>query len=430
MQEFKKSEAKQRLFNDFNAGKVRFIIGSSDTMGTGVNVQLRLKALHHLDVPWLPSQIEQREGRIVRQGNQHDEVDIFAYATLGSLDATMWQNNERKARFIAAALSGDISVRRLEDLGEGQANQFAMAKAIASGDPRLMQKAGLEAEIARLERLRAAHIDDQHAIRRQIRDAEREIERATRRISEIGQDIERFVPTAGEAFAMTVMGTAFAERKPAGRALMQEVLALLHLQHEKETVIASIGGFDLVFVGQRLGRDGYHYTTLLRRTGAEFEIELPVTVTPLGAIARLEHACPTSRASRRPTGTGSPTRANASTPMARGSGGLRVRRRARSEAIGACSARNRTRRDERGRKKGSRRSTPHRGVIEGRRESPRRAVGAAPLALNRPPRDPGRGALARRSVTPRSRLPGRDARRQLRRPARPAGRWGSSERRR
>ena len=290
MQDFKKSEAKQRLFNDFNAGKVRFIIGSSDTMGTGVNVQLRLKALHHLDVPWLPSQIEQREGRIVRQGNQHDEVDIFAYATLGSLDATMWQNNERKARFIAAALSGDTSVRRLEDLGEGQANQFAMAKAIASGDPRLMQKAGLEAEIARLERLRAAHIDDQHAIRRQIRDAEREIERATRRISEIGQDIERFVPTAGEAFAMTVMGTAFAERKPAGRALMQEVLALLQLQHEKETVIASIGGFDLVFAGQRLGRDGYHYTTLLRRTGAEFEIELPVTVTPLGAIARLEHA--------------------------------------------------------------------------------------------------------------------------------------------
>jgi hypothetical protein len=154
-------QAETAPINDFNAGKVRFIIGSYDTMGTGVNVQLRLKALHHLDVPWLPSQIEQREGRIVRQGNQHDEVDIFAYATLGSLDATMWQNNERKARFIAAALAGDTSVRRLEDLGEGQANQFAMAKAIASGDPRLMQKAGLEAEIARLERLRAAHVDDQ-----------------------------------------------------------------------------------------------------------------------------------------------------------------------------------------------------------------------------------------------------------------------------
>ncbi len=128
------------MFGDVRAGRVRFLLGSSETMGTGVNAQLRLKALHHLDVPWLPSQIEQREGRIVRQGNQHDEVDIFAYATEGSLDASMWQNNERKARFIAAALSGDTSIRRLEDLGEGQANQFAMAKAIASGDERLMQR--------------------------------------------------------------------------------------------------------------------------------------------------------------------------------------------------------------------------------------------------------------------------------------------------
>jgi hypothetical protein len=162
MQDYKKTEAKQRLFGDVRAGKVRFLIGSSETMGTGVNAQLRLKALHHLDVPWLPSQIEQREGRIVRQGNQHEEVDIFAYATEGSLDASMWQNNERKARFIAAALSGDTSIRRLEDIGEGAANQFAMAKAIASGDERLMQKAGLEADIARLERLRAAHEDDQY----------------------------------------------------------------------------------------------------------------------------------------------------------------------------------------------------------------------------------------------------------------------------
>ncbi|RWF83128.1 N-6 DNA methylase [Mesorhizobium sp.] len=290
MQDLKKSEAKQRLFGDVRAGKVRFLIGSSETMGTGVNAQLRLKALHHLDVPWLPSQIEQREGRIVRQGNQHEQVDIFAYATEGSLDATMWQNNERKARFIAAALSGDTSIRRLEDLGEGQANQFAMAKAIASGDQRLMQKAGLEADIARLERLRAAHIDDQHAVRRQIRDAERDIEYSTRRIGEIGQDIERLVPTAGGAFAMTVTGKSYAERKEAGRALMKEILTLVQLQQEGEIVIAAIGGFDLEYAGERFGRDGYRYSTVLMRTGATQEIELPVTVTPLGAVSRLEHA--------------------------------------------------------------------------------------------------------------------------------------------
>lgn len=290
MQDFKKSEAKQRLFNDFNAGKVRVLIGSSETMGTGVNVQARLKALHHLDVPWLPSQIEQREGRIIRQGNQHDEVDVFAYATLGSLDATMWQNNERKARFIAAALSGDTSVRRLEDMGEGQANQFAMAKAIASGDQRLMQKAGLEAEIARLNRLRAAHIDDQHAIRRQIRDAERDIEVSTRRIEDTQKDIERLISTFGDAFVMDVGGAAFNERKLAGRALMREILTLVQVQQAGETTLAAIGGFDLVFIGERFGKDGYRYETMLRRTGGDYEIELAVTTTPIGAISRLEHA--------------------------------------------------------------------------------------------------------------------------------------------
>ncbi|KKB86203.1 lactate dehydrogenase [Devosia limi DSM 17137] len=289
MQDFKKSDAKQRLFGDVRAGKIRFLIGSSDTMGTGVNAQLRLKALHHLDVPWLPSQIEQREGRILRQGNQHDVVDIFAYATEGSMDAQMWQNNERKARFIAAALSGDTSIRRLEDLGEGQANQFAMAKAIASGDPRLMQKAGLEADIARLERLRFAHQDDQFAIRRQIRDAERDIEYSTRRIVEVGNDLARLVPTAGNAFGMTVGEERLTERKLAGRALMKEILTLVQLQHEDETIIASIGGFELAYSGQRFGQDGYSYSTALLRTGAETEIELPVTNTPLGAIARLEH---------------------------------------------------------------------------------------------------------------------------------------------
>ncbi|TCM76635.1 DEAD/DEAH box helicase family protein [Rhizobium sp. BK068] len=291
MQDYKKTEAKQRLFADVRAGRIRFLIGSSETMGTGVNAQLRLKALHHLDVPWLPSHIEQREGRIVRQGNQHDVVDIFAYATEGSLDASMWQNNERKARFIAAALSGDTSIRRLDDLGEGAANQFAMAKAIASGDERLMLKAGLEADIARLDRLRAAHDDDQYAVRRQMRDAERDIEVSTRRIGEISQDIERLVPTTGDAFAMTVTGKPFDERKDAGRALMKEILTLVQLQQEGEIVLAAIGGFDLVFEGERFGKgDGYRYTTMLQRTGADYEIDLSITVTPLGAISRLEHA--------------------------------------------------------------------------------------------------------------------------------------------
>ena len=153
MQDHKKSSAKQRLFNALNSGRV--------------NAQRRLKALHHLDVPWLPSQIEQREGRIERQGNEHDEIEIYAYATKRSVDATGWQILERKARFIDAAMAGDRKVRRIEDAGS-QANQFALAKAIASGDERLMRKAGIASEIARLERLRDSHFDDQLALRRKI----------------------------------------------------------------------------------------------------------------------------------------------------------------------------------------------------------------------------------------------------------------------
>lgn len=153
-----------------------------------------------------------------------------------------------------------------------------------------MQKAGLEADIARLERLRAAHQDDLFAIRRQIRDSHRDIEFSTRRIGEIGQDIERLVPTAGDAFSMTVGGTLHSERKPAGRALMKQILTLVQLQQEGKVSIGAIGGFEVDYCGEQFGKDGYRYTTMLVRTGAETEIELPVTATPLGAIARLEHA--------------------------------------------------------------------------------------------------------------------------------------------
>ena len=289
MQDFKKSTDKQRLFNEFNAGRVRILIGSSETMGTGVNVQQRLKALHHLDVPWLPSQIEQREGRIERQGNQHDEIELYAYATLGSMDATMWQNNERKARFIAAALSGDRSIRRVEDIGS-QANQFAMAKAIASGDGRLMQKAGLENEIARLERQRAAHIDDQHDIRRRIHAARHDQQRAEARIVAIRADITRRTPTRGDAFAMMIGDRTATERKVAGASLLSRLgLALLE-RDTRDWTIGGIGGFDLTATIRRdfIGRELVP-ALVIQRTEYEQFIAVQDDLTALGLIARLEH---------------------------------------------------------------------------------------------------------------------------------------------
>jgi hypothetical protein len=290
MQDYKKSADKQRLFADFRAGRVRVLIGSSETMGTGVNVQQRLKALHHLDVPWLPSQIEQREGRIERQGNQHEEIEIYAYATLGSMDATMWQNNERKARFIEAALSGDRTIRRLEEEG-GQANQFAIAKAIASGDSRLMRKAGLESEIARLQRQRAAHIDDQHAIRRQIRDATRDHAHAEARVRAITTDLVRRQSTRGDEFTMEVEGRTIAQRKVAGGSLLTKVRLAARERAERSWMVGRIGGFDLTCAIQSGLRDGRLEPTLaLQRTEFVQAIDLDAETTAVGIIARLEHA--------------------------------------------------------------------------------------------------------------------------------------------
>jgi hypothetical protein len=285
MQEHKKSAAKQRLFADVNAGRVTVLIGSSETMGTGVNAQLRLKALHHLDVPWLPSQIEQREGRIERQGNQNDTIGIYAYATLGSTDATMWQNNERKQRFIDAALSGDRSIRRIEDAGN-QVSQFAMAKAIASGDPRLMQKAGLEAEIARLQRQEAAHFDDQHAVRSQLAAAGRAIAASERRIGEIEQDLTIRTPTKGDLFAMTVDGNSYTERPKAGGALLNLLRNLDVEAKEGDWVLASIGGFRVS--AQAL--EDWHSKELQVTVGLDRDISFNAGLTALGLVSRLEHA--------------------------------------------------------------------------------------------------------------------------------------------
>ena len=289
MQDYKRSADKQRLFADFRAGRVRILIGSSDTMGTGVNVQQRLKAMHHLDVPWLPSQIEQREGRIERQGNQHDAIDIFAYATLGSMDATMWQNNERKARFIEAALSGDRSIRRIEDAGS-QANQFAMAKAIASGDSRLMRKAGLESEIARLQRQRAAYVDDQHAIRRQIRDARYDQTRAEGRIEAITTDLGRRQSTRGDLFAIEIEGRTITQRKPAGASLLTKIRIAVRERIVRCWTIGRIGGFDLtcdIRPGQRDER--VQPELFLERTESPQSIDIDGETTAIGIIARLEH---------------------------------------------------------------------------------------------------------------------------------------------
>src|SRR5262249_8001661 len=127
----------QALFEKVRNGTVRVLIGSTQKMGTGTNVQRRLIALHHLDTPWKPAEVDQRERRILRQGNDNEEVSIFRYVTEGSFDAYMWQALETKARFISQVMTGDCAARRAEDIGS-QELSYAEVKAIASENPAVL----------------------------------------------------------------------------------------------------------------------------------------------------------------------------------------------------------------------------------------------------------------------------------------------------
>ena len=143
---------KAKLFKAVRDGRVRLMLGSTARMGIGTNAQTRLCALHHLDAPWRPCDVEQREGRIMRQGNECEEVEIFRYVTEQSFDSYMWQTLETKARFIAQVMKGDKGIRSLEDV-ELAALSYAEVKALASGNPMVIEKAGVDAEVAKLSTL-------------------------------------------------------------------------------------------------------------------------------------------------------------------------------------------------------------------------------------------------------------------------------------
>ena len=185
---------KQALFEKVRQGTVRVLLGSTAKMGTGTNVQKRLVALHHLDAPWKPAEVEQRDGRILRQGNDNPEVSIFRYVTEGSFDAYMWQALETKARFIAQVMSGDCAVRKAEDIG-GQELSYAEVKAIASGNPAVLTLAEADAELQRLAILKKNHLDEQYLAKKNLRDLPDSIKRAENRLEGLTADMETLAGT-------------------------------------------------------------------------------------------------------------------------------------------------------------------------------------------------------------------------------------------
>ncbi|MGH9164548.1 MAG: hypothetical protein ACRDZW_03405, partial [Acidimicrobiales bacterium] len=241
-------EAKARLFAACRDGRVTVLFGYTDKMGVGTNVQSRAVALHHLDCPWRPADIEQREGRIIRQGNQNAEVSILRYATEASFDIYMWQTVERKAAFIAQVASGRGVDRDVEDIGD-QALSFAEVKALATGNPLILEKAAVDAEVAKLGRLRRSHQDDQHRLRRALGAAEARAARLGHRITDLEAVIARRRDTRGEHFEMTVERVCYRSRADAGHALQRVVSGLVSRREgTSESAVGRLGGFEVGLV--------------------------------------------------------------------------------------------------------------------------------------------------------------------------------------
>jgi len=219
------SDAKKRsLFEKVRNGQVRVLIGSTHMMGTGTNVQKRLIALHHLDAPWKPAEVEQREGRILRQGNENEEVAVYRYVTEGSFDAYMWQALETKARFISQVMTGESAARRAEDIG-GQELSYAEVKAIASGNPAVLTLAEADAELQRLTILNKNHSDEQFLARRRVRELPTTIAELSQRLAGLTADLATVTAHAADP---VMIGNHSYSREDAPSALGQTLDSLPH----------------------------------------------------------------------------------------------------------------------------------------------------------------------------------------------------------
>ncbi|WP_375404835.1 hypothetical protein [uncultured Amnibacterium sp.] len=217
MHEAKNDADKARLFAAARTGHIAVLIGSTEKMGVGTNVQARAVALYHLDCPWRPSDIAQREGRILRQGNQNSEVAIVRFVTERSFDSYMWQGVERKATFIAQVMHGSLDTREIDEI-DTAALSAAEAKAISSGNPLLLEHSTLQAEVARLRRLERAHSRNEHMLIHTRDGAADTIARANSDAASLAAVLPRVRDLSGDRFTMDIRGEQFTSRGRAAQA--------------------------------------------------------------------------------------------------------------------------------------------------------------------------------------------------------------------
>jgi N12 class adenine-specific DNA methylase/predicted RNA methylase len=247
MSDYKKSADKAKLFKDMNAGRVRILVGSSKNMGTGVNAQQRLRVLHHLDTPWYPADLEQREGRIIRQGNKNRHVQIYAYSTKGSYDTNMWQLLARKQGFIDQAMSGDASVRRLEDISE--VSQYQMATAMTAGNEDAIRLAGVSAELSRYDRLFRAHEEQRMKMKEGFALAGNTIAVSERLLPIAEKMADQVQDLSGDKFTAKVDKKSFDNRKEFGTELLGKFKVFSDNLKEGSEKLGEISGFSIEAVG-------------------------------------------------------------------------------------------------------------------------------------------------------------------------------------
>ena len=279
------TEAKKAaLFSKVRSGDVRVLLGSTAKMGAGTNVQQRLVAVHHLDVGWKPSDMTQRNGRIIRQGNMNKEVNVFNYVTEGTFDSYLFQTLENKQRFISQIMTSKSPVRSCDDVDE-QALSYAEIKALCVGNPLIKEKMDLDVQVAKLKVLKADHQSQKFRLEdKLLTKFPAEIQEQTAKIAALKSDAEIAAahPQDKENFCgMVIKGMTYDEKKTAGERL---ILACMELPNTEEQVVGSYRGFEL-----SLRFDTFHneHQALLKGT---LKYPVPLGSDPHGNIVRLDNA--------------------------------------------------------------------------------------------------------------------------------------------
>ena len=276
---------KAELFGKVRSGQVRFLLGSTQKMGAGTNVQDRLIALHHLDVPWRPSDIEQQEGRILRQGNLNPKVKIFRYVTEGTFDSYSWQLIENKQKFIGQIMTSKSPVRSCEDVDEA-ALTYAEVKALATGNPYIKEKMDLDIQVSKLKLMKANHTSQKYRLEDNIaKHYPQQIVILKERISGMTADIQTAktnLPADKEQFFMKVGDKAYTDKKEAGAALVE-------MCREMKTVnvpatVGEYAGFKMA-----VSFDSFNHKFVMNLKG-QLSHNLEIGSDPLGNIARINHA--------------------------------------------------------------------------------------------------------------------------------------------